>query len=376
MTGLALPLLQIPSFNQYEAMLESGDRTVADNFRRLFGINKPLKRVQLSRLLNSISPEMLQKLGVELYSFLRHSSLFKKFQTPYGVPVAIDGTGHTTFRESHCRECRTIHHRTGVITYQHSVNIAAVIQADGSTVVPLLVEPIINQDGEEKQDCEYKSFKRMFPKLCEISGKKLILADGLYALQGVCRAIVEAGYNYIITIKPDNHKTSFEYFVEAETTTAYGNGIISRYRFMNAVPLTVQKDSALTNMVEVAETQKSGKHGYHNTFCTNIELNKGNCAELCRLGRLRWGIENSTNNVLKNGGYEFKHAYTHGDQHGCTVMAMLSIIALTINILSALFRKSKPLRKSVKELIGDARTLLQYRKFATLEELSLLLAGA
>src|SRR5262249_28730526 len=45
----------------------------------------------------------------------------------------------------------------------------------------------------------------------------------------------------------------------------------------------------------------------------------------------RWKIENETFNTLKNQGYHFEHNYGHGAQNLATVLALLMLLAFTID---------------------------------------------
>ena len=50
-----------------------------------------------------------------------------------------------------------------------------------------------------------------------------------------------------------------------------------------------------------------------------------------RAGRTRWKVENETFNTLKNQGYHLEHNYGHGQQHLCTVMATLMMLAFLVD---------------------------------------------
>ena len=57
------------------------------------------------------------------------------------------------------------HHRNGSITYSHQLLGAALIHPDRREVIPLMPEPIVKQDGTEKNDCERNAAKRFLAKL-------------------------------------------------------------------------------------------------------------------------------------------------------------------------------------------------------------------
>ena len=84
------------------------------------------------------------------------------------------------------------------------------------------------------------------------------------------------------------------------------------------------------NFLEYWVTDKKGKT-YHNTWITDIEINKENAYDIARGGRARWNIENETFNTLKNQGYNFEHNFGHGNENLSTVLAMLMVLAFLID---------------------------------------------
>jgi hypothetical protein len=52
------------------------------------------------------------------------------------------------------------HHRGGGITYSHQMLGATLVHPDLQEVIPLAPEPIINQDGHTKNDCERNATRR------------------------------------------------------------------------------------------------------------------------------------------------------------------------------------------------------------------------
>ena len=56
-------------------------------------------------------------------------------------------------------------HRHGTVTSRHQMLGAALIHPDKRAVIPLMPEPIIKQDGTEKNDCERHAAKRFITKL-------------------------------------------------------------------------------------------------------------------------------------------------------------------------------------------------------------------
>ena len=50
-------------------------------------------------------------------------------------------------QDDHCASCLHKVHRNGSITYSHQMLGAALVHPDQRTVIPLMPEPIVKQDG-------------------------------------------------------------------------------------------------------------------------------------------------------------------------------------------------------------------------------------
>ena len=78
--------------------------------------------------------------------------------------VALDGTGYFSSKTIHCASCLHKQHRNGSITSYHQMLGAAIIHPNKRAVIPLMPEPIITQDGTEKNDGERHAAKRFMAK--------------------------------------------------------------------------------------------------------------------------------------------------------------------------------------------------------------------
>ncbi|HXG94798.1 MAG TPA: hypothetical protein VNN73_20840 [Blastocatellia bacterium] len=67
------------------------------------------------------------------------------------------------------------------------------------------------------------------------------------------------------------------------------------------------------------------------TWITNLPLRRNNVERVMRAGGARWKIENETFNTLKNQGYHFEHNYGHGYLNLATVLALLMLLAFTVD---------------------------------------------
>ena len=107
------------------------------------------------------------------------------------------------------------------------------------------------------------------------------------------------------------------------------------YRIVRQVPLNGRLES-YDNFVEVWVKDSKGKLLYHNSWVTNLEVNKENVAEIVQIGRGRWKIENEQFNVQKNHGYELEHNYGHGQKNLSMVFYLLNLLAFLAHIILAI----------------------------------------
>jgi hypothetical protein len=70
------------------------------------------------------------------------------------VVVSIDGVEHFSSQKVHCKHCLEKEHKPGEITCSHAMLAALVVYPDKREVLPLTAEPMVKQDGFEKNDSE------------------------------------------------------------------------------------------------------------------------------------------------------------------------------------------------------------------------------
>lgn len=135
--------------------------------------------------------EILDKMPIEdirpvfkvLVNYSRLLGIFDtyKYIDDY-VLVAIDGTEHFCSNGISCKYC-LIRQSKSKVQYYHNALAAVAVSPTFSTVLPLMVEPIVKEDGETKNDCELNSAKRLLPYLSSYypKDKLLIIGDALFA---------------------------------------------------------------------------------------------------------------------------------------------------------------------------------------------------
>ena len=218
-----------------------------------------------------------------------------------------------------------------------------IVSPSKKQVINLAPEFIKKQDGKTKEDCENAAVKRwLLSNSIEKENIEItLLGDDLYSRQPICELALEQGYNFIFVALRSSHKTLYEWldFLEKngelirgeKKRYEKGKTRIYRYRYVNNVPLREEKPSLMVNWyeVEIFDIAKN-KVIYKNSFITNHKLNDEKIIKMIISGRTRWKVENESNNILKNQGYNLEHNFGHGQEN-------LSEILLSLNLLAFLF---------------------------------------
>lgn len=375
----AIFAMKYPSLLQFEneRKLKSGQPS---NLERIFRVKRAPSDTQMREILDSLEPDKLRSSYRSLFSMVEQGKLlrlftFRKSRTEgpsYLVP--LDGTGFFCSSQVHCENCLERTTNAGK-QYYHQMLAGCIVHPNLKTVLPLTPEPILRQDGQEKNDCEWHAAQRFLTKLHEEHPqlKAVITADALITKIPMIDLILELGYDYILAVKPGSHKGLFNFvdgserrgFVRSyEWENKAGEKISKstshRVRVKENVPLTDNHNERGINFVEYWETtmwtdQKGQpqKEEKHFSWVTNIGVrNLKQIKDIISGGRARWKIENETFNTLKNHGYQFEHNFGHGSKNLASNFAMLMMLAFTIDQIQEMTSKKV---KRLIELIGKTR---------------------
>ncbi len=143
------------------------------------------------------------------------------------------------------------------------------VHPDLKEVIPLAPQPIIQQDGQAKNDCErnatrrwLKRFRQEHPHLPVI-----VVEDALSANAPHLRDLREAGAHYIIGVKPGDHAFLFDHLrtlheagqMQVLALEDPATGVVHHFRFCNGVPLNESNPDELVNVLEYWEIHPDGK---------------------------------------------------------------------------------------------------------------------
>ena len=366
MSAFAMFSLKSPSLLAFDKERTEG------NLETIYGIERVPCDTFMREILDPVSPESLRPSFKGVFRQLQRGKALEAmtFLDSHYL-VALDGTGYFSSKTIHCASCLHKQHRNGSITYSHQMLGAAIIHPDMREVIPLMPEPIVNQDGTEKNDCERNAAKRFIAKLRQDHPhlKFIVTEDSLSSNAPHIETLHDYGCHYILGVKEGDHAYLFEQVQAAEhagQVTYYERhdraaGVVHRFRFVNDIPLNASNPDVQVNFIEYWE-HGDGK-SQHFSWVTDLRVNKRNVYRLMRGGRARWKIENETFNTLKNQGYHFEHNYGHGTQHLSVVFAMVMMLAFLVDqtqqLCCALFQTVWA-KLGSKRLLGERMRALFY----------------
>jgi len=363
------------------SLLEFDDRRSKDeNLRKIYGLEKVPSDTQMRAIVDPVSAEGIKPIFKDVYQVVKQNGVLEKMKFLGHYLVSLDGSGYFSSNTIHCPNClERKNSKTGEITYHHQMLAGAIVHPDMATVIPLVPEPIIKQDGETKNDCERNAAKRFMAQLRADHPDEpfIITEDALSANAPHIRGLKKYNLHFILGMKPGDHIFLFEQVEQAHQagqTTEYEvtrQDVIHRFRFINQVPLNASNQDVLVNFIEYWEIK--GDKVQHFCWITDLTVTKINVFDLMRGGRARWKIENETFNTLKNQGYNFEHNYGHGQQNLSVNFALLMMLAFLVDqvqqLAFPLFQAVLKKERSRKRLWQHMRALFYTLEFASLEDI-------
>jgi hypothetical protein len=358
MSGFALFALKEPSLLAFQ------DRIKDNNLCTIYGIQLVPSDTQLRTILDPVNPEILRPCFTDVFRELQRGKALEPFVFYQGCYLlSCDGVTHFTSDKIHCPHCLEKHHKNGTVSYSHQLFAGALVHPDLKEVIPVMPEPILKQDGIQKNDCERNAAKRFMAKFREDHPflRVIVVEDGLSSNGPHIEDLKQYGMHFILGAKPGDHAALFARMAtEAEAGTAHvltlhdpASGTIHHFRWLCQVPLNDSHPHLLVNFLEYWEI-KDGKTVQYFSWVTDLELTEDSVWMVMRGGRARWKIENETFNTLKNQGYQFEHNFGHGEEHLATVFALLMMLAFLVDQVQQL---CSPLFCAVWQKFGTKRLM-------------------
>lgn len=381
MSGLAVFGLKCSSLLDYDR--KRINEATGQNLRDLYMINTPPSDTYMRERLDEVDPDEIRPAFKKIFALFQRGKGVEEFEYLDGhVLLSGDGTGHFSSSKISCPQCCKKEHSNGCVSYYHQMFGVCVVHPDKRNVIPLCPEPILNQDGSEKNDCErnackrfLENFRREHPHL-----KAILVEDGLSSTAPNIRMIEKHDLKYILVAKPGDHQFLFEQLGSDENTQYYevkeADGTYHQFSFINGISLNKSNLDVRVNLIEYRQTNAKGRE-MNFSWVTNIPVNTANIMTIMRGGRARWKIENETFNTLKNLGYNFEHNYGHGKKNLSTIFCMLMMLAFLIDqvqeVCCDFYKKCRKALHTYRELWENMRVLFRRISLGSWENFYLML---
>jgi hypothetical protein len=278
MSAFALFSLKSPSLLAFDK-----ERTES-NLQQVYGIERVPCDTAMREMLDPVEPECLRPLFKRVFGALqRGKALEDMVCVEDHYLLALDGTGYFSSNQIHCASCLETHQRGGTVTYRHQMLGAALVHPHQRTVIPLMPEPIIKQDGMDKNDCERNAAKRLITKLRQDHPhlQLIVTEDSLSSNAPHIEVLHDHHLHYILGVKEGDHAYLFEQVAAAERAgrgTYYDRddsetGLRHRFRFVSDVPLNAAHADLRVNFLECWEWNQDTVQ--HFSWVTDLRVTKG-----------------------------------------------------------------------------------------------------
>lgn len=376
--GFALYSLKSPS------LLAFRPKTPAeiDNLRSCYGVEKIPSDNGLRDILDVVAHDKMRAGLTGTIDYLDQQGVLQNYTVADdGLLVfSVDGVKHFSSKKVHCDCCLTRQHRDGSITYQHQLLAAALVQPDRSEVFVVDAEPIVQQDGHDKNDCERTAAKRLLTNLSATYASRSVVyaMDALYGCAPIIKQIKSASssWSYVINAKPNGHWHLFEQFNQANEDnnvnwkTWRRKGETFTIGCLEQLELNAANPDVKTNLVVAYVKDKKGRETTF-SYMTDLSANAATAMTIVSIGRSRWKVENEVFNTLKNQQYNFEHNFGHGKMNAATNFAYLMLMAFNVDQIrqygSKLFRS---IWKGLKTKVATWDALRTVFKMVTCENVN------
>lgn len=353
--GLAIFSFKCPSLLKF--IERAKGEQYGHNVRSLFKISKIPSETQLRDIIDPVMPEEIRPAFDNVLGALQRGNDLQKFTVQGLYVIALDGTGYFSSSKTSCPHCltKTIKGKNADDRiYHHQMLGASIVHPFFKQVIPLFPEPIMNEDGATKNDCERNASKRWITKFRKHHPKLpvLILEDSLASNVPHLKTLQEENCRYITGVKEADHKYLFEQFqINSKTSCTHKHQEVfysgekvkktttKTYEFVSDLEINKVGREFKTNLIyfteEISTIDKKGIEKNSKTtfsWVTDLELNEKNISLIVATARRRWAIENETFQTLKKTtDYNLEHNYGHGKKYLAINFSLLCVLAFLID---------------------------------------------
>jgi hypothetical protein len=258
MSAFAMFSLKAPALLAFDKERAEG------NVHTIYGIARVPCDTHMREILDPVAPKALRPVCTSIFRPLQRGKALESMACLDGHSLlALDGTGDFSSQTMHCTSCLQQAHRNGSVTYSHQMLGAALLHPDRREVIPLMPEPIGQQDGTGKNDCERNAAKRFVAKLRQDHPhlQFIVTEDSLSANAPHIETLHEHALHSILGVKEGDHAFVFQQVQVAEhagRVTYYERhdraaGVVHRFRFVNDMPLNASHPNVWVNFIEYWE---------------------------------------------------------------------------------------------------------------------------
>ena len=339
--AFAMFSLKYPSMLQFDTEAHADPRLI-HNLKSLYALKHVPSDTQMREILDAVPPQALRPAFEALHSQLQRGKALEPFSVFQGhYLLAVDGTGQFSSNKISCPHCCVKLHKNAETEYFHQCLAAVLVHPDIKGVaLPVALEPITRNDGENKNDCERVVAKRLLSYIASAYPQRqfIVVEDALASNGPHLSLLNELKMDFIIGVKPAGNASLFDevgrrqqqqLLAEWESPVAADGGVFG-YRFTNGIALNKCHPDLQVNYLEWWEIDKKGRQKIF-SWVTSLTIHADNALQIARMARARWRVENECFNTLKNQGYEFEHNYGHGKQYLSSTLAALMMLAFLVD---------------------------------------------
>lgn len=211
MSAYAMFHLKYPSLLQFDNERKDARISFTSKFKKSLSCKKCSQRHR--ERLDDIPYEPINEILNELIQKLQRSDVLKDWNVLDGHKfLSLDGTYFFSSNEVHCHNCCTRILNKGTdnekTIYSHQMLVGSFTSPFHKQVLPAAFEPISNNDGALKNDCELNAAKRWVAKYRKLypNMPTVIVADGLYSKAPFIKLLQGNRLKFLLVAKDADHK--------------------------------------------------------------------------------------------------------------------------------------------------------------------------
>jgi len=338
MSGFAMFSLKDPSLLAFDRRRKVEEH----NLKSIYGMEQIPCDTQMRTRLDVVHSDLLRPAFKAVFRQAQRGKVLEQFVFMKGCYlISLDGTGYFSSEKLFSPYClQKTNSRSGKTTYYLQTLGAVIVHPLHKEVIPLPPEPISNQDGETKNDCERNASRRWLEKFRKDHPrlKAIITEDGLSPNAPHIRDLKASRCHFILGLKEGDHAYLSNYLNEAvekgeatehDMADEADGSIHHFFRFFHNVPLNESNQDVRVNVLEYWELK--GDNSKYFCWVTDFKITRRNAYQIMRGGRARWKVENETFNTLKNQGYNLEHNYGLGEKFLSMVFVSLMLLAFLVD---------------------------------------------